>query len=85
MIKKIVTAIFGILAMGVGVYPLMYFLVDGTYGIHNSKTEALLADAIWNLGFYAHILLGGLALFIGWIQFNKKLESINRNFTDELA
>ena len=80
MIKKIVAAIFGIMAMGVGVYPLMYFLADGTYGIHNSKTEALLADVIWNLGFYAHILLGGLALFIGWIQFNKKIRTNKPQF-----
>ena len=80
MIKKIAGAIFGILAMGVGLYPLMYFLVDGTYGIQNSKTEVLLADIFWNLGFYAHILLGGLALFIGWIQFNKKIRTKNPQF-----
>ncbi len=80
MTKKIIGAIFGILAMGVGVYPLMYFLADGTYGIQNSKTEALLADVFWNIGFYAHILLGGLALFIGWIQFNKKIRITKPQF-----
>ena len=73
MIKKITGTIFGILAMGIGLYPLMYLLVNETYGIQNSKTAVLLSDTFWNIGFYTHILLGGLALFIGWIQFNKKL------------
>ena len=31
----------------------------------------------WNIGFYVHILLGGLALLIGWVQFSSKLRSRN--------
>tara|TARA_R110002073_G_scaffold72537_1_gene177783 strand:+ start:825184 stop:825804 length:621 start_codon:yes stop_codon:yes gene_type:complete len=73
MIKKITGAIFGILAMAIGVYPLLYFLADEAIGIQKSKTDLLLSDVFWNIGFYAHIALGGLALFIGWIQFNKKI------------
>ena len=30
-----------------------------------------------NIGFYGHILLGGLALLIGWMQFSKKLRNAN--------
>ena len=60
------------LAIGVGLYPGLYFLVDRKFGLLSSKSEALLASPIWNLGFYTHIILGGLALLIGWVQFSAK-------------
>ncbi|WP_296384653.1 DUF2306 domain-containing protein [Winogradskyella sp.] len=45
-----------------------------------SKTADLLSDVFWNVGFYGHITLGGLALLIGWLQFNKKLRIKNLKF-----
>ena len=55
----------------------MYFFVDRKFGLLGSKTEVLLSNLFWNIGFYGHILLGGIALLIGWLQFNKNLR--NRN------
>lgn len=75
MIKKIGYIIIAILAMAIGLYPLMYFILDRTFGLLGNKSEALLADVFWNTGFYAHILFGGLALFVGWIQFSKKIRN----------
>lgn len=51
----------------------MYLIADKKIGLLNTKPLALLSDTIWNIGFYGHVLLGGLALGIGWLQFNKKL------------
>lgn len=69
--------VFAILGVGVGLYPLMYFFLDRKFGLLASKSDELLADVFWNTGFYGHILLGGLALLIGWIQFSKKIRSTN--------
>ena len=63
--------------IGVGLYPLLYFIIDQRFGLLNSKSEALLADAIWNGMFYTHILMGGLALMVGWVQFSKKIRRKN--------
>jgi len=71
--KKNSFSIFAFFAIAIGVYPSIYFLIDGKFGILNSKTDALLADVIWNAIFYTHITLGGIALLVGWIQFRKKL------------
>lgn len=70
-------AVFVILAVAVGLYPLTYFFVDRKFGLLASKSEELLTDTFWNIGFYGHILLGGLALFVGWAQFSKKLREVN--------
>lgn len=68
-----------VLAIVVGLYPLAYVIVDSHFGLLTSKSETLLANPMWNLGFYGHILFGGLALMIGWIQFSKKLRKANLN------
>jgi uncharacterized membrane protein len=34
-----------------------------------------LANVFWNIGFYTHITLGGIALLIGWTQFSVKLRT----------
>ncbi len=65
----------GFLAVGVGLYPFAYFLVDRHFGLLSSKTEALLADLAWNVAFYAHIGPGGVALLIGWMQFHRGLRA----------
>ncbi|RLD23333.1 MAG: DUF2306 domain-containing protein, partial [Bacteroidetes bacterium] len=39
--------------------------------------DELLGSIVWNIGFYGHILLGGLALLVGWVQFSKKLRIAN--------
>jgi uncharacterized membrane protein len=72
MIKKSVWLLFAFLCVAIGIYPALYFIVDREFGLLSTKGVALLADTAWNAGFYTHILLGGLALMIGWTQFSGK-------------
>lgn len=65
----------GILATLIGLYPMIYFLIDSRFGLLSSKSTELLNDSAWNTAFYGHITLGGLALFIGWLQFNARLRT----------
>ena len=53
----------------------MYFIIDRNFGLLSTKTEALLNNTFWNIGFYGHIIPGGLALFIGWTQFSNSLRT----------
>lgn len=61
------------LAIVIGLYPGLYFLLDRKFGLLSSKSVELLTNTFWNIGFYTHILSGGLALFIGWTQFSSKI------------
>jgi len=75
--NRVAWFVFAFLAVGVGLYPLLYLFVDRKFGLLASKSDVLLADVFWNIGFYGHILLGGLALAIGWVQFSKKIRNAN--------
>ncbi|MCA9149415.1 MAG: DUF2306 domain-containing protein [Planctomycetales bacterium] len=55
----------------VGAYPLVYLLADGKFGVLQTKSDALVANVWWRLGFYVHIVSGGVALSVGWSQFVK--------------
>jgi len=68
---------FAIMAISIGLYPLTYFLIDREFGLLASKSDALLSNVFWNTGFYGHILFGGLALLIGWVQFHKGFRNSN--------
>ncbi|MEZ4962307.1 MAG: DUF2306 domain-containing protein [Saprospiraceae bacterium] len=70
--KKIPWLLFAGLCTVVGLYPSVYFLIDRKFGLLSSKSEILLADVFWNLGFYTHIIIGGIALLVGWSQFSKE-------------
>lgn len=67
-------------ALIIGFYPSEYFFTDQKFGLLNQKSQELLNSIFWNIGFYTHILLGGVALFIGWIQFSSKIRNIYRLF-----
>lgn len=41
------------------------------------KPTVTLKSTLWNIGFYGHIIFGGIALLIGWLQFSKKLRLKN--------
>jgi len=69
--------VFAVMAVAIGLYPLSYFVLDREFGLLASKSDALLSNVLWNIGFYGHILLGGLALLVGWIQFSKKFRNAN--------
>jgi len=65
--KKILWGIFIFFAVVIGVYPLAYLFFDMSQGFLAGKTD--LKDQLWPFAFYVHISFGGLALFIGWLQF----------------
>ncbi|MFH6602207.1 DUF2306 domain-containing protein [Maribacter algicola] len=75
--NKVAWFVFVFLAIVIGLYPLLYFVIDREFGLLASKDEALLSNLLWNIGFYGHILFGGVALLIGWAQFSKKLRNAN--------
>jgi uncharacterized membrane protein len=75
MIIKILKIITASLAILVGFYPFKYFFGDRNVGLLQLKTEVVLASPFWNIGFYSHIIPGGIALLIGWIQFNKRIRT----------
>lgn len=62
----------------ISAYPLQFFLVEGKVGILSMKSDALLADWVWKTFFYMHISFGGLALLVGWLQFNKRMRELYR-------
>ena len=61
------------LACIIGLYPITYLIIDRTFGLLKSKSALLLGNVFWNVGFYTHIIFGGLALLVGWVQFNSRL------------
>lgn len=71
--QRITWFVFGSLCLVVGFYPVIYFLIDPKFGLLSSKNQELLSNHIWNTGFYGHIVLGGIALLIGWTQFSSRL------------
>lgn len=75
--NKVAWFVFVFLAIVIGLYPLLYFVIDREFGLLASKSDSLLSNVFWNVGFYGHILLGGLALLVGWVQFSKKLRNAN--------
>lgn len=69
MLSKAAWVLFVFFAVGVGLYPLAYYLFDMSGGLLSSKSADLLADRVWTALFYTHITLGGVALLTGWSQF----------------
>jgi hypothetical protein len=65
-----------ILAIVIGLYPIMYAFVDPSQGFLASKPASLLKNIGWNIGFYTHIVFGGIALLSGWSQFSNRLRLV---------
>lgn len=65
------------LSILIGLYPALYFVADMSAALLSTKSDALLADEIWQAGFYSHITFGGICLLVGWVQFSKKLRDTN--------
>ncbi|MEO0468400.1 MAG: DUF2306 domain-containing protein [Bacteroidota bacterium] len=59
-----------VLAVLIGLYPFRYLIFDWHIGLPQTKSAELLASIAWRIGFFTHILIGGIALLIGWAQFN---------------
>ncbi|HEY6504973.1 MAG TPA: DUF2306 domain-containing protein [Chitinophagaceae bacterium] len=77
MLKRSSYILLAFLSIGVGLYPVIYFIVDRKFGLLSSKTDELLNAVPWNIGFYTHIIASGIALLIGWVQFSKKIRDRN--------
>jgi uncharacterized membrane protein len=73
MAKKAIWILFILLAMIIGLYPNLYFVLDRKFGLLSSKPDNLLKNIFWNIGFYIHIICSGIALLVGWSQFSAKL------------
>lgn len=75
MLKSIPYRLLSILAVLVGLYPAFYFFLDKRFGLLSTKSDELLASLHYNMAFYMHIVLGGIAMLTGWIQFNGSLRN----------
>lgn len=77
MLNKVLYRVMTVMAILVGFYPIIYFIVDRKFGLLSTKTPELLHNLSWNINFYIHIIFGGVALLIGWTQFNTTFRSNN--------
>ncbi len=77
MLRKILWLLVAVLALIIGLYPSLYFIGESKTGILKTKPDEVFLNPFWNLSFYTHIILGGLALLIGWLQFNQKIRNKN--------
>ena len=73
MLRKFLFSTLAVLCILVGLYAFSYFFVSHQEGILATKSVVLRDNAIWKISFYSHVLFGGIALLIGWIQFNQQL------------
>jgi uncharacterized membrane protein len=74
-ILKTIWALVIILALMVGYIPIAY-LMNGVEPFYlELKTPETLKSMIWWSFLYAHIISGGIAILIGWVQFNKYLQT----------
>ena len=71
--NKVAWVAFGMLAIVIGFYPVLYLIGPSDMGLLASKSEALLRDTKWNIAFYGHISFGGISLLAGWTQFSREL------------
>ena len=68
-----------ILALLIGVYPIVHFLSEEPFGLLTTKPPTILKSTWWQLAFYLHITFSGISLLIGWIQFSKgRLRAFHR-------
>lgn len=86
ILKKASYYLLAICGVLIGLYPIIYFIVPNRqFGLLASKSTELLSSTLWNTMFYTHIVLGGIALLIGWLQFNKKLRLKNISFHKKIG
>ena len=77
MVKRIGLVFFVFFAVLIGLYPLFYFLTEN-FGLLQGKEEAIRSSSVWLLAFYMHIVFGGLALLVGWVQFFTRLRRFHK-------
>lgn len=70
--SKVYFFIIAFFAIGVGIYPLAYFLFEMKGGLFGTKMPEVLTNTNWNIAFYIHISFGAFAMLTGWPQFVEK-------------
>lgn len=76
-INRILFFLAALFAILIGLYPLLSLLLQWPFGLLEIKDPEVISQSIWNMGFYTHISMGGIALLIGWAGFIKKLRDRN--------
>lgn len=75
--KKVLFVLITISAVIIGIYPILYLILDMSNGLLSSKNEDVLNSTFWQINFYTHISTGGIALAIGWIGFRQSIREKN--------
>jgi len=75
MFSKGLWTLMAIMAVLIGFYPAIYFILDPKFGLLSTKSNELLMNTYWQIAFKAHIVCGGIALLIGWSQFSVKFRN----------
>ncbi len=83
--NKVAWVVFVLLAIGIGLYPLIYIFAAEDFGLLMNKSNELLSNTVWKMAFYGHISFGGVALLIGWSQFVRKLRTKRLNLHRNLG
>ncbi|MEJ5103101.1 DUF2306 domain-containing protein [Chryseobacterium sp. MYb328] len=73
--KQFLFVIICIFALIISLYPLIYVFVEHKNTFLGSKPSEVLQNQIWKFAFFAHIIFGGISLFIGWRQFGIKFRN----------
>lgn len=63
-----------VLALLVGYIPISYLLYGISEGYLALKSQAVVNSKMWQVVLYIHIITGGIAILIGWVQFSKFLQ-----------
>ncbi len=75
MTKKITWVFFAFFAILIGIMPFIILAKGLKFGIEETKDAVLYANFFWKNSFYAHVIVGGLPLLLGWTQFIPKLRT----------
>lgn len=59
--------------------PIAFFMAP-LQGILSTKSKTLLSNLFYTNSFYIHVILGGIALLIGWVGFVDKIRNKYLNF-----
>lgn len=71
--KKVIWIIIVSLAILVGLIPISYLNSGVSQGYLELKGQETLRNTTWWTFLYIHIISGGIAILIGWLQFSQKL------------
>lgn len=69
---KISWYLLAVLSLSIGVYPIIYLLVEPSFGLLSTKSEGLWEQPVYRTAFFTHIFFGGLTLLTGWSQFSSR-------------